>query len=151
MKKLIPYLLVGFLLVSAHPAQAQNSNRDQVYAAVEDYVNALYLVQPDLIKKSVHPDLMKKGFWKGKDKPDYEFDGIMTYQQLYDLAAKWNAKGWLAKDAVKKIEIYDVQDQTASAKLTAYWGTDYFQLARFDGKWMIVNILWQGPLQELKP
>jgi hypothetical protein len=89
---------------------------------------------------------MKKGFWKGKDKTEYAYDGIMTFDQLVELAGKWNAKGWLAKDAVKKIEIFDVQDQTASGKLTAYWGTDYFQLAKFDGKWMIVNILWQGPL-----
>ena len=69
----------------------------------------------------------------------------MTWQQLYDLAGKWNAKGTLPKDAPRIIEIFDVQDQTASAKLTAQWGTDYFQLARYDGKWMIVNVLWQSP------
>ena len=130
---------------------AQSNDRDLVFAAVEDYVDALYLVQPDRIKKSVHPELMKKGFWKGKDKTDYAFDGIMTFDQLVELAGKWNAKGWLPKDALKKIDIYDVQDQTAIAKLTAHWGTDYFQLAKFDGKWMIVNILWQGPLQQPKP
>ena len=69
----------------------------------------------------------------------------MSYQQLYDLAGKWNASGKLPKDAPRKIEIFDVQDQTASANLTAQWGTDYFQLARYEGKWMIVNILWQSP------
>jgi hypothetical protein len=63
-----------------------------VFAAIEDYVDALYLVQPDRIKKSVHPELMKKGFWKGKDKTDYAFDGIMSFTQLVELAGKWNAK-----------------------------------------------------------
>lgn len=148
MKKYIPLLA---LLLATLILKAQSSDRDLVYAAVEDYVDALYLVQPDRIKKSVHPELMKKGFWKGKDKTEYSYEGIMTFDQLYELAAKWNAKGWLAKDAVRKIEIYDVQDQTASAKLTAYWGTDYFQLGKFDGKWLIVNILWQGPLPQPKP
>ena len=90
---------------------------------------------------------MKKGFWKGKDKTTYDFAGIMTFDQLVELAGKWNARGNNPKDAPKKIEIFDVQDQTASAKLTASWGTDYFQLGKFDGKWLIVNILWQGPLQ----
>ena len=36
-------------------------------------------------------------------------------------------------------------DQTASIKLVAEWGVDYMHLAKFDGKWMIVNMLWQGP------
>jgi hypothetical protein len=36
-------------------------------------------------------------------------------------------------------------DQTASAKLTAQWGIDYLLLARYDGRWMITHVLWQGP------
>jgi hypothetical protein len=140
------FTLITILALTTSVSNAQTTDKEMVHAAIEDYVDGLYLVQPDRIKKSVHPELMKKGFWKGKDKTEYAYDGIMTFDQLVELAGKWNAKGWLAKDAVKKIEIFDVQDQTASGKLTAYWGTDYFQLAKFDGKWMIVNILWQGPL-----
>ena len=45
----------------------------------------------------------------------------------------------------KEIVVYDVVDQTASAKLTAMWGIDYMHLAKFDGKWMITDILWQTP------
>lgn len=144
-------VLLFALLCTSSIVSAQTSDRDLVYAAVEDYVDGLYLVQPERIKKSVHPELVKKGYWKAKDKTTYDYDGMMTFDQLVELAGKWNVKGWLAKDAVKKIDIYDVQDQTACAKLTAYWGTDYFQLAKYDGRWMIVNILWQGPLPPAKP
>jgi hypothetical protein len=151
MKKLKLFLPILFMLSCFTILSAQTTDRDLVYGAIEDYVDALYLVQPERIKKSVHPELMKKGFRKAKDKTEYDYVGVMTFDQLVELAGKWNAKGWLAKDAVKKIDIYDVQDQTASAKLTAHWGTDYFQLAKFDGKWMIVNILWQGPLPNPKP
>lgn len=150
MKKITLLLSLVFTLSGVN-AIAQSPDHQAVYAAVEDYVDALYLVQPERIRKSVHPELMKKGFWKEKDKTEYGYSGIMTFDQLVELSGKWNAKGWLPKDAVKKIDIYDVQDQTASAKLTAHWGTDYFQLAKFDGKWMIVNILWQGPLPAPKP
>ena len=145
------FFLVLVLSVVANVANCQTTDRDLVYAAVEDYVDALYLVQPDRIKKSVHPELTKKGYWKAKDKTNYDYNGLMTFDQLVKLAETWNAKGWLPKDAVKKIDIFDVQDQTACAKLTAHWGTDYFQLAKYEGKWMIVNILWQGPLQTVKP
>ena len=47
--------------------------------------------------------------------------------------------------APKEIAVFDVQDQTASAKLTAWWGTDYLLLGRHDGRWMITHVLWQSP------
>jgi len=50
-----------------------------------------------------------------------------------------------AADAPKRVELFDVQDQTASAKLTAWWGTDYLLLAKYDGRWMIRQVLWQAP------
>jgi hypothetical protein len=137
-------LLTLSIFSAASTVNAQTTDRELVYSAIEDYVDALYLVQPERIKKSVHPKLVKKGFWRPKDKTTYEPESTMTFDELFDLAGKWNAKGTLPKDAVKMIEIFDVQDQTALAKLTAQWGTDYFQLAKYDGKWMIIHIVWQS-------
>lgn len=140
-----PAIALATLLLIATASFGQ-TDKEQVYAAIEDYVDALYLVQPERIQKSVHPGLTKKGFWKGKGQSAYGKEQIMTYDDLYALAGKWNSKGTaVTKDSPKVIEVYDVQDQTATGKLTAEWGTDYFQLAKYDGKWMIVNIVWQGP------
>lgn len=144
MKSGIVFLFVLGLLFPG-VVHAQTGDRDLVYQAVEDYVDALYLVQPEKIAKSVHPGLTKKGYWRKTTTEPYGPEQTMTYQQLYDLAGKWNAKGKLPADAPKKIEVFDVQDQTAVAKLTAQWGTDYFHLAKYDGRWMIVNVLWQSP------
>jgi hypothetical protein len=47
--------------------------------------------------------------------------------------------------APKDIIVFDVLDQTASAKLTAYWGVDYLLLAKRDGRWMVTHVLWQSP------
>lgn len=137
---LLLVFLFGVFFVNAQT----RTDREMVYVAIEDYVDALYLVQPERIKKSVHPNLMKKGFWRPADKSTYENESIMTFDQLVDLAGKWNAKGTLPKDAPRKIEIFDVQDQTAAGKLTAHWGIDYFQLAKYEGEWLIVNIIWQS-------
>ena len=69
----------------------------------------------------------------------------MTFERLVEVAKTYNKDGKLRKDAPKEITIFEVQDQTATAKLVADWGTDYFHLGKFDGKWMIVNVLWQSP------
>ncbi len=124
-------------------AAPQLDDREAVKQAVLDYVEALYEADSARIERSVHRDLFKLGFERDKDgiyKP-YR----MTYQELYDLAGRWNKTGRIPKNSKKEIVVYDVADQTASAKLTARWGTDYLHLAKFDGKWMITDILWQTP------
>jgi hypothetical protein len=40
--------------------------------------------------------------------------------------------------------VLDVLDQTASAKIVAMWGIDYMHLAKYDGRWQIINIVWQA-------
>ncbi len=69
----------------------------------------------------------------------------MTFDQLVDLARTYNADGTtIPANAPRKIEILDVLDQTAAAKLTASWGIDYFHLAKYDDRWQIVQVLWQS-------
>ena len=118
-------------------------NHEAVKQAVLDYVEALYEADSSRIERSVHRDLFKLGFERDKEGTYKPYR--MTYQELYDLAGRWNKTGRIPKNSKKEIVVYDVADQTASAKLTAMWGIDYLHLAKFDGKWMITDILWQTP------
>ena len=132
------------LLLPAEAEAQSDADRKAVEEAVLDYVEGVYLVQPERIERSVRKDLRKLGYWRRDSSTEYQL-APMTYEQLYDLAAKWNANGHIDPEtAPKKIVIFDVLDKTASAKLTAAWGVDYFQLGKYDGKWMIVNVLWQS-------
>lgn len=147
MRRLFPLLAA---VVVAVPAAAQNrGDHAGVRRAVQDYVDAVYEVKPELIARSVHPTLVKQGMVKGTSaNATYRGPTPMTYQQLYDLAGSWNKDNRSVNPATapKVIEVYDVQDATALAKLTASWGTDYFLLAKLEGKWMIMQILWQTPM-----
>ena len=140
MKKIGFVLCCALLLVL--PAVADD--RAEVERAVLDYVEGVYEVKPELIARSVHPELKKFGF--ARRSADQEYRVIpMTYEQLHKLAGEYyKEQGGAPADAPKKVEILDVLDQTASAKLTASWGVDYFHLAKYDGKWKIVHVLWQS-------
>jgi len=63
---------------------------------------------------------------------------------LRELAGQYNADGHIPADAPKEIVVLDLMDQTACARLTAEWGVDILQLARFDGRWQILHVLWQS-------
>lgn len=117
-----------------------------VRQAVLDYVEGVYEVDPSRIERGVHKELRKTGFWYSDEEKMYKGPLPMTYTELHDLAANWNKEGKVdATTAVKKIEIYEVSDKTASVKLTAHWGIDYMHLGKYDGRWMIINVLWQSP------
>ncbi|MGH7468001.1 MAG: nuclear transport factor 2 family protein [Longimicrobiales bacterium] len=139
-------LMTGALiLLGATPlrAQSQAADREAVRQAILDYVEAIYQVQPERIAKSVHTTLAKRGYQIPRDSTRYH-EYPMTYDQLVNVARTFNSSGRVPADAPKRIEIFEVLDQTASAKLTAMWGIDYFHLAKYDGKWKIVNVLWQS-------
>lgn len=140
---LLVVALASLLTLSFVYAQA-NDEKEAVRLAVLDYVEGVYNVDPARIERSVHPELSKLGFWKQQGKEGY-VNGKMTFPQLVEVAKTWNKTGKLPANAPKEITIFDVQDQTASAKLVAQWGTDYFHLAKYDGKWKIINVLWQSP------
>ena len=144
MKKL-SLLVFALLIVFPCSTYAQSdADKEAVKQAVLDYVEGVYNVAPERIERSVHPELVKRGFYIKKGETAYTF-APMTFTELVNLARTYNKNGRVPKDAPKEIVIFDVLDQTAAAKLTAVWGVDYFQLAKYDGKWKIVNILWQTP------
>ncbi|MDH3628431.1 MAG: nuclear transport factor 2 family protein [Acidobacteriota bacterium] len=91
-------ILVAAAFMTGPPISAQS---DEDHAGVEravlDYVEGLYELKPELIKRSVHPDLQKFGFAR-----------------------------------------------RSADRLTAEWGVDYFHLAKYDGKRMLVHVLWQS-------
>lgn len=144
MKIVLLVIALGSLLTLSFAYPQAQSEKEAVRQAVLDYVEGVYNVDPARIERSVHPELSKLGFWKQKDKPGY-VNGKMTFPELVEVAKTWNKAGKLPASAPKEITIFEVQDQTASAKLVAQWGTDYFHLAKYEGKWKIINVLWQSP------
>jgi hypothetical protein len=123
-------------------AHAQTAaDREGVRLAVLDYVEGFYLGDSTRFIRSVRPEVDKFGFWQ--DQGAYK-GGPFSWQQFFTLARRVRAgEERTPANAPKDIVLLDVQDQTAAAKLTAYWGTDYFLLAKYDGRWMIRHVMWQ--------
>jgi hypothetical protein len=118
------------------------ADREAVRQAALDYVEGIYNVQPERIERSVHPSLVKRGFYK-KDPSGPYVESPMTYEQLVKLAGSWNKDG-KRDTSIKEVVVLDVLDQTATAKVVASWGIDYMLMGKYDGKWKTVQILWQS-------
>jgi hypothetical protein len=126
------------------PLRAQTDDREAVRRAVLDYVEGFYEGDSAKLARSVRPEIFKYGFWKARDSTRYAGEQ-MKYPEFFDYARRVKEKNHPAPPtAPKTVEVYDVQNQTASAKLTAFWGTDYLLLGKYDGKWMISSVMWQS-------
>jgi hypothetical protein len=138
-------LCCALLLVApALHAQATPADRDLVKKAALDYVEGFYEGDTAKLTRSVSPDVHKFGYWRPRDATGYQ-GGRMTWPEFHAYANRVKASGRpTPATAPKEIVVYDVLDQTASAKLTASWGTDYLLLAKLNGRWMITHVLWQS-------
>ena len=145
MKKFIAF---AFVLMVGHQVNAQ-ADREKIERACKDYIEGFYEGDTSKLIRSLKPTLYKFGYWKNKESGKYAPDGQMTYRQAIDYAKKVLEKKNFAKEgSPRKIEILDVMNSIAAAKVTAWWGVDYILLAKQDDKWMIDQVIWEGPLQQ---
>ena len=140
------HLLIAALMAVPLPAAAQTAaDSAGVRAAVLDYVEGFYEGDSTRLVRSIRPDVVKYGFFVPRDSARYQGEP-MSFAEMNAYANNVKRSNRPAPaTAPKEIELLDVQDQTAAAKLTAWWGTDYLLLAKFDGRWMIMQVLWQSP------
>ncbi|HUF28760.1 MAG TPA: nuclear transport factor 2 family protein [Gemmatimonadaceae bacterium] len=135
--------LLGAVGAQAHGQSA--ADHEGVRRAVLDYVEGFYEGDTAKLVRSIRPDVQKFGFWMARDSVRYGSQA-MPWPEFLSYARHVRERGTQAPPtAPKAITVFDVQDQTASAKLTASWGTDYLLLARYDGRWMVRMVLWQTP------
>ena len=141
MKKLI-FLLLLFSVVKFSSAQ----EKEKIERACLNYIEGFYEGDTTKLIAALKPSLYKIGYWKNKTTGVYDFDGQMTYREAMDYAKNVMSKKNFAKpDAPKKVEVLDIGNSIASAKVTAWWGIDYILLSKQGNKWIIEQVLWEGP------
>lgn len=144
MKKMIAFILFCFFI---NTAWAQ-TEKEKIERACLDYLEGFYEGDTTKLIRSLKPGLYKFGYWQDKKTGKYEPDGSMTWRQAIDYAKRVAEKKNFAKPgSPKKVEVLDMMNSIASAKVTAWWGVDYILLAKQDDKWMIEQVLWEGPLK----
>ena len=125
--------------------QTRQSDMEGVRQAGLDYVLGFYEGDTVRLVRSIRPDVKKYGFDLPRGAASYVGEA-MSFQEIIDYGKSVKARNRpVPADWPRAVEVLDVQDQTAVAKVTAWWGTDYLTLAKFDGRWMIMHVLWQSP------
>lgn len=139
-------IVILVLAISANSfSQEKELAVKKVTEAASNYINTFYKADTTLAYKSVHPKLRKVGWWFNNKKDQYSNASEMSFDRLISLAKRWNVKGDRANEkSIHEVEILDVCDKIAVAKVTAVWGIDYLNMVNTREGWKIINIVWQS-------
>lgn len=137
-------LLIGCLIAMSLTVRAQtHEDSVAVRQAALDYIEAQHLTQPELFERAAHPRMVKRTFWLyPKTQKEYLRETFTDAMIL--LSETYNQDGdRFPTNPKKEVIILDMHDKTASVKLIADEWIDYMHIVKLNGKWQIVNVLWQ--------
>jgi hypothetical protein len=131
--------------VAAQADVAMSPDAYGVTRAARDYLEGFYEGDSTKIVRSISPTVVKYGYYVPKGDSTYHGEA-MTFAEMLDYVRKVKARGRpVPATAPREVSLFEVLDQTATAKVVAWWGTDYLHFAKIDGRWMITQVIWQTP------
>lgn len=123
-------------------AQTKQDSLDIKQAAL-DYIESQHNAKPEQFERAAHPRMVKRTFWTDKETQKEYLRETFTDAMIL-LAETYNRNGDKFPPKPKKeVLILDIYDKTASVKLIADDWIDYMHIIKLNGKWQIVNVLWQ--------
>ncbi len=138
-------ILLSAACLGAH-AQANVSDADKaaITATALDYIEGWYEGNAERMERALSQDLAKR-IVRTNDK------GLSQLQQmsamtLVQYTRQGGGKNTPKEKQQKDVTILDVFENAASVKVVASDWIDYLHVAKYNGRWVIVNVLW-----ELKP
>jgi len=109
-----------------------------------DYIEGFYEGNAARMERALHPELAKRIVQK--DQRGRSTLGQMGAMRLVQLTRIHDAKDIPKEKQQKDVTVLDIFGNAASAKVIASDWIDYLHLAKWNGRWVIVNVLW-----EMKP
>jgi len=128
------------VLPAALPAQAAADSAGIRQAAL-DYIDGYYTGDGARMERAVHPELAKR-IVRTNEQGRSQL-GQMSAMTLVMGTRAGGGKDTPMAERRDDVTILDIYQNAASAKIYASGWVDYLHLAKWNGRWVIVNVLWE--------
>lgn len=138
-------LIVGaFAVVSVvSPASAQTAaDSAAIQQTALDYIEGWYEGNAERMERAVHPDLAKRIV-----NVDPRGRSVLGHQSAMTLVQNTRRGGGSETPMAQRrteVRILDLFANTASVRVDADRWIDYLHIARWSGRWVIINVLWEN-------
>lgn len=131
-------LIALFSVVSV--AAQQGSAEDQIKQAALNYAEGWYEGDAAKMESALHPDLAKRRI-------ETNAQGRSRVSELSSLGLVQMTRPGYGKNTpkaeqVKEVKILDIFRDIATVRLEMRDWVDFMHIAKYNGKWLIVNVLW---------
>ena len=151
MKKIVLTMLAVSLvcMTPIFAGETQNQDREAIKKTALNYVDGWFEGNVERMQQALHPDLTKRGV---RVLPQTKRT-ILAYATATNMV-EYTRAGFGKLPADQRhitVKILDLSPNTASVKILSAKYIDYAQMARIDGEWKIVNVLWEENKQPAQP
>lgn len=143
MKALAAFLLLIFAAVITVSAQ-NDIDRDAIKRTALNYAEGWYEGNADKMESALSPDLAKR-IARTNPQGQTRLDNMTALALIQGTRSGFGKQTPVAEQQ-KDVTILDVLGGAATVKLEMRDWVDYMHVSKVNGKWVIVNVLW-----ELKP
>ncbi len=143
---LIPFVLSTVLVAPgpgpAAPPPQTAEDRAGIEAAALDYGDGWYEGDARRMRRALHPELAKRVVLTrpGSGRSRLGQMGAMTLVEYTRAGGGTNAP---VEKRPAEVTILDVFEQAAVVRVDGPEWVDYLHMARWNGRWVIVNVLWE--------
>lgn len=131
-----------FLVVMSITAVGQtDADRDSIKRAALNYAEGWYEGNADKMESALSPDLAKR--IARTNAQGQSSLGQMTAMTLVQATRGGSGKSTPKEEQQKDVTILDILGGAATVKLEMRDWVDYMHIAKMNGKWVIVNVLWE--------
>jgi hypothetical protein len=139
-------LLLRVLIASSTVAERGETAMNEtetaaIHATALDYIDGFYTGDGARMENAVHPELAKR-IVTTDPKTGKSTLGQMSAMTLVQRTRSGIGKRFTEDKRQHDVTILDRFEDTAIVKIVATEWVDYLEMAKFDGKWKIINVLW---------
>jgi hypothetical protein len=124
---------------------AQTSDNESITKTALDYIEGWYASDAVRMERALQPELAKRMISTDPKTGRSQFNH-MGAMALVQRTRDGGGKKTPQDRQLKEITILDRYNNAAVVKIVASDWIDYLEVAKFNGEWKIINVLW-----ELKP
>jgi hypothetical protein len=137
-------LVLALSVATARPMAAQTAaDSSAIKQAALDYIEGWYEGNAERMERAVHPELAKR-IVNTDPRNGRSFLGQQSAMTLVRNTRAGGGKDTPAAQQRKDVRILDIFENAASVRVDASSWVDYLHVAKWNGRWVIVNVLWEN-------
>jgi len=142
MLKTIVAVILPLAMLVTGDGGVGGSDAEAIKQTATDYAQSWYTADTERMERALHPDLAKRVLMpdprSGRGKIEQ-----MSALTLVQAVRQGHGTKLPTEQRKAEVTILDVYGDAASVRLDMHDWIDYMHMSKVDGRWVIVNVLWE--------